>query len=261
MPLFPENMATEVPIKPTFEFETGGSTQWTLQIATNPEFQPVLTTKIVDTMPYTLNTQLELLTTYYWRIKGNHGCSDYWSEVFNFTTADLDLTCVRIGTAPINPIYPTTSEQQVTIQVPYNDVAHFVNVYAKGINGAYGSTLRRIVLNSTMIYTWNCGLGQSFDLHITDTATAYNNSCPLPTITKSIDHRLSAFGSRSMLGKWTIFLNELTGEIAFFEEAGLELCVEHRSGLLAVSTDRVTIYKTATPATRIVKVSHADSCK
>jgi len=89
--LSPENEASDVSISPELSWqELQNADTYTLQVSTGSDFSStVVDQQGIDAASYQV-TDLELNTTYFWRVRGvNEAGPGEWSEVWSFTTGEL----------------------------------------------------------------------------------------------------------------------------------------------------------------------------
>ena len=84
----PADGATDIVLNPLFSWEPlPGATLYRFQLATDAGFTDVLADETVAQTSLAPNPDLDLDTTYYWRVLGSNLCGDgQWSDVFSFTT-------------------------------------------------------------------------------------------------------------------------------------------------------------------------------
>ncbi len=88
----PANGATNVPLAPTFSWNTGtGAQTYALEIATDSGFTNVIYSATGLPVPtHSLTGTLDPVTTYYWHVRAENICGDgSYSSAFSFTTASV----------------------------------------------------------------------------------------------------------------------------------------------------------------------------
>lgn len=87
----PTNGADNIPLRPTFVWQAdSGALQYTLDVATDADFQNIVHTATVTTTTYTPADPLGTASTFYWRVHGSNACgSGPYSPVFSFTTLNM----------------------------------------------------------------------------------------------------------------------------------------------------------------------------
>ncbi len=97
----PADGATNQSTTPTFEWSAaiqGGGYQ--LQVATDAAFTSPVLDMTVDTLSYTVETDLATNTAYFWRVGSSNTCGDgAWSATWSFITESLPGDC-GLGTLP-----------------------------------------------------------------------------------------------------------------------------------------------------------------
>jgi hypothetical protein len=73
----PANGATNLPLRPTFTWETGsGAASYFIEIATDAGFTNIVASATVDTPTYTPGTDLAPATFYFWRVTASNPCGE-----------------------------------------------------------------------------------------------------------------------------------------------------------------------------------------
>ncbi|MGH2538542.1 MAG: DUF7507 domain-containing protein [Candidatus Promineifilaceae bacterium] len=94
----PADGAVNQSVKPLLTW-SGDAASYEVEIAEDIDFTNIVESAVVDETSYRLQAELDLNTTYYWRVRGSNACGvgDY-SEVFSFTTVG-DGSC-PVGSLP-----------------------------------------------------------------------------------------------------------------------------------------------------------------
>lgn len=89
--LLPANGATDVSLTPNLSWTAvANATAYNIQIATDMGFTNIVYTATAATNAHGVATPLNLLTTYYWRVRAGNICGDgSYSTPFSFTTRDI----------------------------------------------------------------------------------------------------------------------------------------------------------------------------
>lgn len=84
----PADGATDVPVIPTFTWnDDTEATEYTIQVATDAAFSNIVASGTSNLNTWSPDTELQLQTTYYWRVGANNVCGDSaFSAAFSFTT-------------------------------------------------------------------------------------------------------------------------------------------------------------------------------
>jgi hypothetical protein len=89
--LTPANGATGVSLSPNLTWTAvANSTDYDVEIATDLAFTNIVYTATATSNAHSVGTPLNLLTTYYWRVRANNICgAGSYSAIFSFTTRDV----------------------------------------------------------------------------------------------------------------------------------------------------------------------------
>ncbi|MEI2607584.1 MAG: S8 family serine peptidase [Candidatus Promineifilaceae bacterium] len=89
--LNPANGATGVSLTPNLTWTAvANSSDYDIEIATDMAFTNIVYTATATTNAHSVGTALNLLTTYYWRVRASNICGNgSYSAVFSFTTRDI----------------------------------------------------------------------------------------------------------------------------------------------------------------------------
>lgn len=248
-------------LTPRFEF-TSSNVAIDLEIYKDPQLQHLVHKSLDVLNGYTLPFELNMSTTYYWRIK-----TCRWSEVRNFTTFGADLYCIRTGTAPPEPYYP--SMKQVNLVVPWSDIVYTVKAYAKGKTSMTASKVRRtkLYINQSgtsqwnLLEEWHCP-NQEFDLVFSDLFPPLGHDmCPENPgyYEASLHQYYQGFPPKNWtLRIWRFLHEEEDYEIARWDEFGFEFCIAANPNILGATSDTVTMYKNCKLESQVT-ITHASS--
>jgi hypothetical protein len=89
--LSPEDGARDVALMPTLSWEAvAGGIGYDVELATDAGFMDVVFSGTVVTPTCTIETALDMLTTYYWHVRGTNACGQgEFSDAFSFTTVNM----------------------------------------------------------------------------------------------------------------------------------------------------------------------------
>lgn len=121
-PVSPAANATNVPLYAVFSWDADQEAQsYQVQIATDEAFANIIA-DVVDISGTSLQgIQLEAVTTYFWRVRGNNTCGEgAWSSARRFTTADIICASVSPENLPeeIFDLLPNVTISSVEVDLP-----------------------------------------------------------------------------------------------------------------------------------------------
>ncbi len=249
----PANAATGVGVLPSFNWSVvAGSTSYTLEIATNSNFSPVLQTiSGITALPYTLISSLSENTIYYWRVRTLGGCGALSApgsaNVFKTglnsckTSADVPKTISSVGTPTVNSVITIPADAAVTI----TDV-NVINL--QGTHSWVGDLTFRLRgpnnVTVTLAGTVCDGGWENFDMNFDDQAASTAFACP-PTGGQTVRpiNALSAFNGISSAGTWTLSItdgaNQDGGSLSNW---GLNFNASTTTGCIFTATPLATVY-------------------
>lgn len=242
----PADQAISTSIIPRFTWlEDMQETTYELQIATDSNFINIIeTTAALDTNFYD-NVTLEVLTTYFWRVRGTNLCgTGAWSESFAFTTADI--RCDVTGSID-NPVLlpaentPTSvsiieiSENgQVTdLDVTGLDISHtWVGDLIISIESPSGTTVTIINQPGVPASGFGCpedNLLVTFDDDATENYETFDNSCNPGNLAISGTFQpyesLKIFNGETAAGTWKLkILDMADGDGGMLNGWNLNIC-------------------------------------
>ena len=126
----PINEETSTSIIPRFRWQKDSfETIYEIQIASDNDFQNIVASvESLDTTFYD-NAALDVLTQYFWRVRGVNFCGDgLWSEAYSFTTADIHCLVSSSIDVPIILPEEEPATSVSTIEVPENGVITDIEV-------------------------------------------------------------------------------------------------------------------------------------
>ena len=87
----PENGVTDVALMPTLTWEAlPGTREYDVELATDADFTNVVYSATVNMPTCTVDTALDMLTPYYWHVRGINACGQgEFSAPFSFTTVNM----------------------------------------------------------------------------------------------------------------------------------------------------------------------------
>jgi len=104
-------------LSPTFNWATGNTemTDYIVEVSLDEQFSRVIVADTVASLDYVVQTALETLTTYFWRVTAIGECQDYPSATFSFETG-LGTATIDEALSTIN-IYPSPADQFIILDL------------------------------------------------------------------------------------------------------------------------------------------------
>lgn len=206
----PVDNATDIALLPTLIWQTDiTASLYQIQIATDPAFSNLVLNTTSLGNNYTLITELEPNTLYYWRVKGwNEHCDGNWSASRSFTT----LPC-RTFFSGTDVNIPTSGTASSIINVPHT--GDLTNIRVENINGTHSYvgdlTFTLIAPDNSQVILMEekCGGNDNFNLGFDDNSSL--SSIPCPPTTGSIyqpQGSLATFINTSIAGDWTLRIDD-----------------------------------------------------
>ena len=206
----PADNETDIGLLPTLIWQTNlDASYYQIQIATDPGFTNLVVNTTAIGNDYTLTTELDPNTQYFWRVKGwNDHCEGNWSASRSFTT----LPC-RTFFSGTNVNIPTQGTATSTINVPHT--GDLTNIRVENITGTHSYvgdlTFTLIAPDNSQVILMEeeCGGNDNFNLGFDDDSSLSNIPCP-PT-TGSIyqpQGSLASLINTSISGDWTLRIQD-----------------------------------------------------
>lgn len=241
--------AVNVFTTPQFDWNTVVDAEtYTIQVATDAGFSNIVASASnLTATNYGIQTALNSLTTYYWRVQALNACGGAtWSSIRSFMTGDFSCSVVPSANVPVtigtaNPVTVTS-----TLNFPACGVIGDINVLNLGITHSntdeivvkltspFGTTITLLDKECTL-FTAN------ILLNLDDQAANANYPCP-PTDNGFYQPRqaFSAFNGENPVGIWTLTVEDLEpGDGGSIDSWSLNICYEPTPG------DVVTCYRDA----------------
>ena len=122
----PADGASDQPVRPDYTWNAvAGVTGYQIQVATDAGFNNIVTDRVVNGTMTSQEDALDIVTTYYWRMRSSAPCAGPWSATRSFSTDNclsmINATPQNIsasGTPTVNSVTPvsrTETIQSVTI--------------------------------------------------------------------------------------------------------------------------------------------------
>ncbi|TAE51871.1 MAG: propanediol utilization protein, partial [Bacteroidetes bacterium] len=214
LPVAPVNGAIQVPLTPlmAWSLEPGADT-YTLQVADNPGFSPILFTQAgLSSNSFQLSEILPHSDTLYWRVQALNACgTGAFGPTYQFATAAMVCTTLVSTGLPlaIDPVDTVTVFAHIVF--PVSAVLTDVNVpVLRGthawINDLTFSLISPAGTTSTLLGPV-CGDEDDFNIRFDDQAAALYSSIPCPPTDSSLyqpGSPMSVFNGQDPLGNWTL---------------------------------------------------------
>ena len=212
----------------------GDAERYALEYSTDAGFESGINT-VEDLLVTNLSLRgFEALTTYYWRIRSTNECGMSLSEIFSFTTGQVDCSQFSAPDVPIAiGLQPVTISS--TINVEEDGTIGDVNVL--DVTGRHtwirDLTITLISPSGTevVLVSTPCSDEDDFFASFDDDSENLNLDCPLTTgnTFKPADD-LSDFNGETARGAWTLEVNDGVAEDGgFLDDWTLELCINRGS--------------------------------
>ncbi|HMO41411.1 MAG TPA: T9SS type A sorting domain-containing protein [Saprospiraceae bacterium] len=260
----PADGARNTSLFPIFTWATDAAVaEFDVQIATDNGFSQLIATMDALSAMQLSNIRLNALTTYYWRVRARNACGvGEWSEIQNFTTADV--TCVSatpsdvpqtiVGFEP-NMVF---SEANITlpgvvvdVRINNLDITHsWVGDLAASLRPPSGQRLLRLFdrpgVPEDIFGCDGANLQLSFRDDAPNTAIQLENTCGNNPAIEGAYQPLDPFASlagESAEGLWTLFVEDFEeGDGGRLNAWTLEVCaVLPRDVFIRTAADSLAI--------------------
>ncbi|MDF1697308.1 MAG: zinc-dependent metalloprotease family protein [Saprospiraceae bacterium] len=228
----PANGSTGAIAEPTLSWvSTPGVPNYEYEVSTLPNGGNVVRTGITPFASVVITPELNLSTTYFWRVRSitNCGTTD-WSDEWTFETGtcitkmaeDLPITISSNGTPTITSSL-TIIDKGVITDLNIVDLEG-VHTYVSDLNFTLSSP------DGTDQTFWSdpCNFQNNFDINFDDEAASSNYPCP-PTNGQAYipDSPLSVFDMELIQGEWilTVF-DDFDADGGALNSWGLEVCLD-----------------------------------
>ncbi len=225
--LSPANNETDVILQPTLMWQGDiNTTNYQIQIATDPAFSNLVVNSAPIGNSFTLSTELDPNTLYFWRVKGwNNHCEGNWSTARSFTT----LPC-RTFYSGTDVGIPTIGTVNSIININETGDLTDINIaYITGTHTYVGDLTFSLIApdNTQVILLSNeCDGDNNFNLGFDDESNLTEIPCP-PTSGNIYKPQgnLSDFDNKSINGDWTLQITDGTqGDGGLLDEWELRVC-------------------------------------
>ncbi|MDX1909384.1 MAG: zinc-dependent metalloprotease family protein [Bacteroidia bacterium] len=235
LPVVPVNGAVQVQPAPWLVWSIlPGASTYTVQIADNPGFAPVLFQQAgLSTSQYQVPVVFPLQTTLYWRVKGSNACGESeYGPVSQFNTIGSVCTTLVSTGLPLNldPVFPDTVLATVTfplagsvtdINIPVLKGTHD---YMRDVRFSIISPVGTQLLVSGPV----CEAERNFNIRFDDQATALYTAIPCPPTDSGLyqpRNPLAVFNGENATGTWTLELADVEApDGGSLTDWSLEIC-------------------------------------
>lgn len=241
--ILPAPSTTSVGLMPKFNWVAVPNVKYTIEVATDPDFANIIETATNLTGgTYQSTVTLNVLTNYYWRVRGENVCGlgDWPAQPYDFKTGLV--TCAPFSSTNVPVNIPSSGAPTVTstLNITNTGLVEDVNVSNLFINHTFVGDLR-VELQSpsgtTVVLFENPGNGgcnfNNVQVSLDDEAALTNNDLlamcnnmpPAISGTFQPQGQLNAFNGEPMQGTWTLTVyddeNQDGGNLIGW---GLDLC-------------------------------------
>lgn len=141
----PADGAQDISTMPEFNWSDDENvTAWDFQLSLSEQFETNIIDEEVTTNSYTLMTELDNDTQYFWRVRAKNESADSdWSDTFSFTTEPA--TSVEIKERFNIEVFPNPATENLTIHFSSQEIVEY------SIIDIHGQILKNGILNSSAI--------------------------------------------------------------------------------------------------------------
>lgn len=227
----PINGSTGIVINPVLSWNSSpGAISYEYEISTLPNGANVVTSGNTASTSITVSPDLNISTTYYWRVRNTNNCGvTPWSPEWEFETANCIIILANDLPISISPSGTTTIQSTFSIQ-DKGSISDLNVVNLTGTHTWMGDLNFALTLpdgtNSTF-WSQPCGQLDNFDINFDDEASN-NYPCP-PTdgLTYQPDNPLSIFDTKQIQGEWTLTVfDDADQDGGQLTSWGVEICLD-----------------------------------
>ncbi len=217
----PPDAAVDQSTAPQYTWTTAVGSSFEIEIATDANFTNIVDMASGLSDPNYNGIFLEVLTTYYWRVRGQNECGQgEWSTVWSFTTAEI--ACGALSSLDVPISITGDGEPVVTSTLEITAAGEIIDLNVEGLDishtwvGDLSATLESP--EGTIVQLFgepDCqedNMLVSFDDSATNTADDFLVSCDNTGTAISGTYQptqpLSAFNGESATGTWTLTIND-----------------------------------------------------
>jgi subtilisin-like proprotein convertase family protein len=228
---------------------TPGATNYEYQVSTLPSGGNVVSTGFTPTESVVVSPELNLSTTYFWRVRSITSCgSTPWSDEWTFETG----TCVLKSAEDLPIIISAQGTPTITSNLSFIDKGLVTDLNVVSLIGThtYISDLNFTLIapDGTSQTFWSdpCNQQNNFNINFDDEAASSNYPCP-PTngMTYIPDNPLTVFDTKQLQGEWTMSVfDDFNEDGGSFTSWGLEVCLSEFCDLTVNNSAYIDSYGT-----------------
>ena len=232
-PVQPEQNAMGVHFIPSFYWDSPDGISWDFELSSDSNFEnTTVFAPQLDRRNYSVIENLELNSDYYWRVRAVNDCglSD-WSEVYIFTTGNID--CIEISASDL-PIMIGEQVDTIRSSVFVHNGGIIKDLNMVNVSGVHSWTEDLIFTltgpgrQQVILLSGECGSNNDFNFNIDDESELARVSCPLNQgITYPPIDPLSLFDDTNPRGLWTLEVEDVADfDGGSLENWGMLLCLD-----------------------------------
>lgn len=227
--LAPLDAAADMPLSNQLVWQNiDGASSYDWQFSDTLTFSQLLASGTGVSQTSAMTPPLEILSTYYWRVRANNPCgSGEWSPVYSFTTGEqlclnlastnVPLTISSTGTPTVNSVLPIGLPGNIlSIKVVDLDIQHsYIGDLSATLTSPAGTTIELFNRPGTTGAGFGCSgenLLVTFDDLAANNAAAFENACgnTTPSIEGSYQpiQALAAFAGQAAAGEWRLSIRD-----------------------------------------------------
>jgi subtilisin-like proprotein convertase family protein len=224
---------SSVPTTPEFSWSPiPGTTTYEFQLASDPGFNDILIDEILIGSSFQPPLTLDLLTTYYWRVRVLDPCPGPYSFERNFTTSSC-LTVVNNNPLEISAGDPDTYTSVINV----NRMGVLDSISLPAITGTHSwigdLNMALIAPDNTRIELFSdlCGFRDDFDIGFNDTALEAVADAPCTPlgqggIFRPVDN-LNILAGEDIMGDWTLEITDnADNDGGVLQRWSMQLCID-----------------------------------
>ncbi|MDJ0674256.1 MAG: proprotein convertase P-domain-containing protein [Calothrix sp. MO_167.B42] len=208
-----------------------GALSYEYEISTLPSGGNIITSGTTAATSVSISTELDLATTYYWRVRSINDCGiSSWSEEWSFETR----ACLLVGAEdlPISISSVGTPTIVSSLTIADKGIINDLNIIDLEGTHTYISDLNFTLIapDGTSLAFWSdpCTQQNDFDINFDDEAANDNFPCPpVDGLTYQPDNPLTAFDTKQIKGQWQLSVfDDFNEDGGSLNSWNLELCVD-----------------------------------
>lgn len=202
-----------------------------IQLTATPDFSTLITEQVSEGTNRSIISELDPNTTYYWRVSAENICGlSAWSEIFSFTTADIQCTTDIVADTPIEiPSSAGTIESRLdldasgtiaSIEIRDIDIKHQwvgdLSLIIRSPSGTEVALMDRPGFPANLFGCDNTDLFLNFNQDIGNNYSELENTCgsisPAISGTFKPIESLDILAGESAGGTWTLIVKDQADE-------------------------------------------------